>query len=330
MGNSGSNLTGIQSTEKGNAAAPATCPVNHEARKPWLEAARKNPPPAPELSLPPDHLLPSISEREEEWSRALDARSEKERKGENVGPSPEPSPEVLAFIKHNKAWFKQQDLPGVSPEQLARRREAIDRLDMLKVGNELDDPPKLGTERVTSTIPRADMAPPTTTPDPRSLPSPDVPPKDKPGNWIYPSEKMFFDAMKRKSFTPKEEDMPAIVPIHNAVNERAWSLIKTWETSSARLKALNAPCGGPKLRSFSGDAAKLSPKARMLGWLGYQGPFDRHDWVVERCQGGGSVEYVIDFYKGKGDGLTFYLDVRPKLNTWEGCRMRMGHFVGLT
>lgn len=124
--------------------------------------------------------------------------------------------------------------------------------------------------------------------------------------------------------------MSAIVPIHNAVNERAWSMIKEWESSSPRLKAANKSCGGPKLRSFSGDASRLSPKARVMGWMGYQGPFDRHDWVVERCEGGGGVEYVIDFYKGRGDGLAFYLDVRPKLNSWEGWRMRVGRFVGLT
>ncbi|KAL8708688.1 MAG: hypothetical protein Q9225_007568 [Loekoesia sp. 1 TL-2023] len=215
-------------------------------------------------------------------------------------PAPHAEEEWLKWIKHNRTWMKHQ----------------------------VEAPHPLGTARVTSTIPRADMAPSTTTPDPRSLPSPEGSEQNS-GNWIYPSEKMFFDAMKRKSFSPKEEDMSAIVPIHNAVNERAWSMIKEWESSSPRLKALNASCGGPKLRSFSGDASKLSPKARVMGWLGYQGPFDRHDWVVERCEGGGSVEYVIDFYKGRGDGLAFYLDVRPKLNSWEGWRMRVGSLMGL-
>ena len=67
--------------------------------------------------------------------------------------------------------------------------------------------------------------------------------------------------------------------------------------------------------------------------MGYQEPFDRHDWVVERC-GGEKVEYVIDFYQGKQeqdggrDGkLNFYLDVRPKLNSWEGVRMRAERLV---
>lgn len=66
----------------------------------------------------------------------------------------------------------------------------------------------------------------------------------------------------------------------------------------------------------------------MRGWLGYTLPFDRHDWVVERCSGDG-VEYVIDFYKGRGGGVGFFLDVRPKLNSWEGWRMRLGRWLGL-
>lgn len=51
----------------------------------------------------------------------------------------------------------------------------------------------------------------------------------KSGNWIYPSEKMFFDAMKRKGYASDASDMKTIVPIHNAVNERAWKEIKEWE-----------------------------------------------------------------------------------------------------
>lgn len=68
--------------------------------------------------------------------------------------------------------------------------------------------------------------------------------------------------------------------------------------------------------------------------MGYQKPFDRHDWVVDRC--GTKVEYVIDFYEGKRGGnvapagpVSFYLDVRPKLNSLEGCRMRFAKYWGL-
>jgi cytochrome c heme-lyase len=137
---------------------------------------------------------------------------------------------------------------------------------------------------------------------------------------------MFFDAMRRKAFSPAESDMSTIVPIHNAVNERAWHEIKSWEAGRG---AEN--CGGPRLESFSGLSTSLTPRARWKSWMGYTKPFDRHDWVVDRC--GTKVEYVIDFYAGRsegkqGEGLNFYLDVRPKLNSIEGWRMRVGRYWG--
>lgn len=180
------------------------------------------------------------------------------------------------------------------------------------------------------------------------------------GNWIYPSERMFFEAMRRKGHDPRAADMRAVVPIHNAVNERAWAEIKAWEApwvERARSQAEGAGssggfCDGPRLHSFSGlGGDRLSPRARFNTLLGYQAPFDRHDWVVDRC--GTRVEYVIDFYAGRGFGsttsppassseggrppgagggakpLSFYLDVRPKLNTWEGVKMRAFKAVGL-
>ncbi|KAL8727416.1 MAG: hypothetical protein Q9166_006088 [cf. Caloplaca sp. 2 TL-2023] len=321
MGNSGSTIAGTQNNLERRSPAPAVCPVDEKARKAWLEAVRKNAPPSTEH---PASLISSGPTLEDERKQQLNIWHDQSDRGKISDSPPGLQPSQLPTAKQN----------NVFPIERPRQREVEiekSRRNMFgsnKIGGQSENGPYLGTDRVTSSIPRADMAPSTTTPDPRSMPSSEGA-SEKTGNWIYPSEKMFFDAMKRKSFSPDQKDMPAIVPIHNAVNERAWSLIKTWETSSARLKALNAPCGGPKLRSFSGDAAKLSPKARVLGWVGYQAPFDRHDWVVERCEGGGSVVYVIDFYKGRGDGLAFYLDVRPKLNTWEGCRMRIGRMVGL-
>ncbi|KAK9320644.1 cytochrome c/c1 heme-lyase [Lipomyces orientalis] len=146
-------------------------------------------------------------------------------------------------------------------------------------------------------------------------------------NWVYPSEEMFFNAMKRKNWNPQVQDMKTVVPIHNAVNERAWMEILKWEASAGA-----SSCGGPKLISFSGDSSKLTPRARINMLFGYQRPFDRHDWVVDRC--GKRIEYVIDFYTGKPNPgnaniPSFYLDVRPKL-TPEGCWMRFQKFVGLT
>ncbi|EFQ98730.1 cytochrome c1 heme lyase [Nannizzia gypsea CBS 118893] len=167
----------------------------------------------------------------------------------------------------------------------------------------------------------------------------------KTGNWIYPSERQFFDAVLRKNNTPSSTknatelatSVASIIPIHNAVNERAWAEILDWESKGPTSDPGSKKCGGPKLYSFRGLGAEsqyLSPRARWNGFLGYQLPFDRHDWVVERCDGA-RLEYVIDFYQGKsnqrGDGgkLNFFLDVRPKLNSWEGIRMRASRFVGL-
>jgi cytochrome c heme-lyase len=147
------------------------------------------------------------------------------------------------------------------------------------------------------------------------------------GNWIYPSQEMFFNAMKRKGHDAQAQDMSSVVPIHNAVNERAWHEIKKWEEGQG-----SEACGGPKLVSFAGDSKAITPKARWNNFIGYALPFDRHDWVVDRC--GKHVDYVIDFYSGKGEGLmgkglNFYLDVRPKLNSWEGVRMRASKIFGM-
>ncbi|KAH7926295.1 cytochrome c and c1 heme-lyase [Leucogyrophana mollusca] len=160
------------------------------------------------------------------------------------------------------------------------------------------DPSSLSKEREVSSIPRAED-----------------------GNWVYPSEAQFFAAMARKNHNPDAADMKTIVPIHNAVNERAWGEVMKWEAGRGGEK-----CGGVKLVNFKGKPNQMSPKARCMTILGYSAPFDRHDWVVERC--GTRVRYVIDFYTGRGAGLasnnpSFYLDVRPALDNWEGVKMRV-------
>ncbi|PVZ99806.1 hypothetical protein BB558_000930 [Smittium angustum] len=126
--------------------------------------------------------------------------------------------------------------------------------------------------------------------------------------WIYPSEQMFFNAMKRKNWNANEEDMKVIVPMHNAVNEMCWKKILEWESMH------ETQCKMPKLLRFEGNAKELTIKARFKTWLGYKPPFDRHDWTVDRC--GKKVRYIIDFYGGHVEDNklpfpSFYLDVRP-------------------
>jgi cytochrome c heme-lyase len=87
-------------------------------------------------------------------------------------------------------------------------------------------PKTLGLEREVSTIPRAS---PVEIAGAKPANSERESGVSATGNWIYPSEKMFFEAMKRKGHAGEAADMKTIVPIHNAVNERAWKEIKEWE-----------------------------------------------------------------------------------------------------
>ncbi|QIW97911.1 hypothetical protein AMS68_003429 [Peltaster fructicola] len=262
------------------------CPVDHQTREKWLEAARAKGQRPPAATSSPQPYASA-------WRFSLDYGH-----WENHG-------RTCASLGRTMA-----SPPG--------KRAAISK--------------KLRNEREVSTIPRAVVQAqdkPLNEAERAALPANSEGESGhdtQSGNWVYPSQEMFFNAMRRKGHEAKREDMSSIVPIHNAVNERAWAEIKMWEAGQGSEK-----CGGPKLVSFSGDSKALTPKARWNQLVGYNPPFDRHDWVVDRC--GKRIDYVIDFYSGKGgqglNGLNFYLDVRPKLNTWEGIRLRASKAIGL-
>lgn len=88
-------------------------------------------------------------------------------------------------------------------------------------------------------------------------------PKAADGHWVYPSEAQFFAAMARKNHNPQAADMKTIVPIHNAVNERAWAEVMKWEAGRGA-----EACGGIKLVNFKGKPAQPSPRARWKMLLG--------------------------------------------------------------
>lgn len=88
-------------------------------------------------------------------------------------------------------------------------------------------------------------------------------PKPADGNWVYPSEAQFFAAMARKNHNPHSADMKTIVPIHNAVNERAWAEVMKWEAGRGGDK-----CGGVKLVNFKGKPGERSPRARCKTFFG--------------------------------------------------------------
>lgn len=177
--------------------------------------------------------------------------------------------------------------------------EVIDYDNMMPPPNQRpssDQPFALSTERVESTIPRASTG----------------------KNWVYPSEQMFWNAMQRKGWDWKKEEeinpatMTEIISIHNKNNEKAWHEVLAWE--SLHKDELSAT---PALVKFGGKPKELSPRAYLRTWMGYERPFDRHDWVVNR--NGKNVRYIIDYYDGgmnedETDAVV-HLDVRPALDS---------------
>jgi len=202
-----------------------------------------------------------------------------------------------------------------SAEWLLRQKEQIQRVNQMPPENQFRAPNQqemLSKHRVPSTIPKGEISPEHQNPEH--------------ANWSYPSEQMFYNAMKRKGHEPKEEDMKAVVAIHNTVNERCWQHILEWESKRVALPQ-EVPIE-PQLIRFEGRPNDLSPKARMLGLIGYSRPFDRHDWLIDR--NGTEVRYVIDFYEGKpqpGKITSMYLDVRPALDSVGAAFNRLSRFI---
>lgn len=166
-----------------------------------------------------------------------------------------------------------------------------------------DQPFPLSTDRERSSIPKADSN----------------------EYWQYPSPQMFWNAMLRKGWRWQEDqltqrDMENIIRIHNANNEEAWREVLKWEN------LLHPDCDSPKLKSFKGDARNFSPRARIRRLLGYELPFDRHDWIIDRC-GQREVRYIIDYYDGGAvdpqSKLFTILDVRPAMTDWQNIWDRM-------
>ena len=140
-----------------------------------------------------------------------------------------------------------------------------------------------------------------------------------PSRWSYPSEQMFYNAMVRKGFRPNEREMPAVVSIHNAVNERAWAEVMRYERLHLAEHEVQDPSKMPVLVKFQGRPNDPSPRARWRTLIGYAAPFDRHDWLVRRHDGT-HVRYVLDFYHGRGDAdsgrpVGMHIDARPALDS---------------
>lgn len=227
---------------------PATCPVDHKSREAWLEkaqaaAAASSSTDSAAGSLPPSH--PPIGTS----NNSKDAES--------------------CPVDHSarEVWLQQARASSSQPSQATTNGSSstssswssyLPRIPFLSSSSPTSSqhtgtppsgasgPSHLGIDREVSTIPRTSfpLSPGATRPDDDTNGGAGAESHGRPllanneqetgadkttGNWIYPSERMFFDAMKRKGHDPRAADMRTVVPIHNAVNERAWAEIKGWE-----------------------------------------------------------------------------------------------------
>ncbi|XP_075529184.1 cytochrome c heme lyase isoform X2 [Dermacentor variabilis] len=242
-------------------------------------------------------------------SATVHTRSESPEQHQQSPPSECPMHGLCDEITGQSAKDKPQQQPYRSecPMNAAASGEDINPANMMPSPNQqpaADQPFPLPTERQRSRIPKAGAAEGET--------------------WEYPSQQMFWNAMLRKGWRWREadlkpEDMAHIIRIHNANNDHAWEEVLKWEALHAK------ECCTPRLKRFGGKATDYSPRARIRSWLGYELPFDRHDWIVDRC--GKEVRYVIDYYDGgpvNAESSRFaLLDVRPAFDSFENVWDRM-------
>jgi len=85
--------------------------------------------------------------------------------------------------------------------------------------------------------------------------------------WVYPSEQMFWNAMLRKGWKWRDEDiapedMNNIIKIHNRNNEDAWQEVLKWEALRAQ------ECREPKLKSFGRRKTFLRAPDSVTGFSG--------------------------------------------------------------
>eukprot|EP00298_Acanthocystis_sp_HF-20_P003525 c13871_g2_i1.p1 GENE.c13871_g2_i1~~c13871_g2_i1.p1 ORF type:complete len:238 (+),score=91.98 c13871_g2_i1:23-736(+) len=219
----------------------------------------------------------------------------------------------VAHHKSNRSETKSSDSNISSGCSALNPQNMMSESKINQMWHDPDQFVPLPTQRVVSSIPKGEITPP------------HQPEQQKDQKWVYPSEQMFYNAMKKKGYVPIEGDMHAVVAIHNTVNEKTWQHIQEWESLHSD------ECKSVKLIKFLGRPKDFSPRARFYSLFGYTLPFDRHDWYVDRC--GKSVRYVIDFYRGElpkgkeGDmsKVGFYLDVRPAFDDFQSVidRVRM-------
>ena len=272
---SSTHLHAMSSNNDTSTAPPSasSCPVNHEARAVWLRNANldhgstvenkrldhksNGQSPSDTPALPPSSSTQtcdsSISDQTPSATTTLSSTSSNPTRDSSsqqsllpaTTPSPSSSFSILPYLpfyrqrRHQTAAPKEQDL------NTERQISSIPRVSLNTPGSSEDtnvakkDQVQAASTDTTATTTAAAAASGISSGSSGGSGSSSNNNNDTnttAGNWIYPSERMFFDAMRRKSYDPKAEDMRAIVPIHNAVNERAWKEIREWESGKGAEK----------------------------------------------------------------------------------------------
>ncbi len=121
-----------------------------------------------------------------------------------------------------------------------------------------------------------------------------IPRGDTESNWEYPSPQQMYNAMLRKGYDDTPEDaVESMVAVHNFLNEGAWAEIVEWERRFSRglgfgwqacrrgeegfveeADRIASPgeVAAPKLLRFQGRPNEMTPKARILDFMGRMYP----------------------------------------------------------
>ncbi len=87
-----------------------------------------------------------------------------------------------------------------------------------------------------------------------------------PGNWVYPSAQMMWNAVAEKDADLGPEEIHRMTAIHNATNELAWEEILLWERGLHWLD-----CSRPRLKGFRPRNRRMTPTA--IWWKMWWGKY---------------------------------------------------------
>jgi cytochrome c heme-lyase len=147
-----------------------------------------------------------------------------------------------------------------------------------------------------------------------SIPKNETNAEEEEKTWTYPSERMFYNALRRKGYEPSTDEIAPMLAVHNFLNEAVWEEIKKWESLHDQNCMIS-------LERFWGRFGDWSPRSWFfVNVRNSPTPFDRHDWVVKRCNGE-SIRYIIDYYPSNEGEAIFNCDIRPALDSFSAIKL---------